>query len=86
MKSLKLTIDGICYEYQKAEISGNACIRCDLRELCNKQRLHDEQGKNFLDHRFCNVFDTTGKHRPTGVYGHFKVERALNEPIRKKLN
>jgi len=63
MKELKVVIDGVTHEYTKIPIAEKACDGCSLQVYC---RL------GFANH-LCKTFDLSGKCRPIGSYGHFKI-------------
>ena len=63
MKTLQIIIDGAVHDYVKIPISEYSCTDCSLNVFCMKKYVHKH---------ICNLFDTEGLCRPTGVYGHFK--------------
>ena len=70
MKDLKTIIDGTVHQYVKKPLSERACNSCSLGIYC--RGLHSPP-------HLCRLFDTTGKCKPTGVYGKFVVTNNKTE-------
>ena len=64
MNDLKITIDGVMHQYTKVSFEERACANCSLREYCVSR---------YAKKHLCNLFDLSGKCRPTGVYGNFQI-------------